>query len=66
MTGCGHKGMALTRHVAAGVSVKLGRRVFAVVDARQVWSQPVANSAFTFGDIDLGGLHMTGGIEFVF
>jgi len=59
-------GKALTRHVAAGVSVKLGRRVFAVVDARQVWSQPVANSAFSFGDIDLGGLHMTGGIEFVF
>ena len=60
------QGKAFTRHVAAGISVKLGRRVFAVVDARQVWSQPVANSAFTFGDIDLGGLHMTGGIEFVF
>ena len=59
-------GKALTRHVGAGVSVKISRRVFAVVDARQVWSQPVASSAFSFDDIDLGGLHMTGGIEFVF
>ena len=60
------EGKALTRHVAAGISVRLSRRIFAVAEARRVWSQPVANSSFDFGDIDLGGLHMTGGIEFVF
>lgn len=59
-------GRALTRHVAAGISVRLSRRVFAVVEARRVWSQPVADDSFEFDDIDLGGLHMTGGIEFVF
>ena len=58
--------VGLTRHVAAGVSLRLSRRIFAVAEARRVWSQPVANSSFDFGDIDLGGLHMTGGIEFVF
>ena len=62
----GSKGKALTRHVAAGISLRLSRRIFAVAEARRVWSQPVANSSFDFGDIDLGGLHMTGGIEFVF
>ena len=60
------RGKALTRHVAAGISLKISRRVFAVAEARRVWSQPVADSVFSFGDIDLGGLHMTGGIEFVF
>ena len=59
-------GRALTRHVAAGISVRLSRRVFAVAEARRVWSQPVADYTFDFDDIDLGGLHMTGGIEFVF
>ena len=60
------EGKASTRHVTAGISVRLSRRVFAVAEARRVWSQPVADSSFDFGDIDLGGLHMTGGIEFVF
>ena len=59
-------GRAFTRHVSAGISVKLSRRVFAVAEARRVWSQPVADYTFDFDDIDLGGLHMTGGIEFVF
>ena len=60
------KGRAFTRHAAAGISVRLSRRVFAVAEARRVWSQPVADGSFEFDDIDLGGLHMTGGIEFVF
>ncbi len=60
------EGKALTRHVAAGISVKISRRVFAVAEARRVWSQPVADHSFDFADIDLGGLHMTGGVEFVF
>ena len=60
------EGRAFTRHVAAGISVRLSRRVFAVAEARRVWSQPVAGYDFEFDDIDLGGLHMTGGIEFVF
>lgn len=60
------EGRAFTRHVAAGISVRLSRRVFAVAEARRVWSQPVADYSFDFDDIDLGGLHMTGGIEFVF
>ena len=60
------RGKAFTRHVAAGISVRLSRRIFAVAEARRVWSQPVADDSFNFGDIDLGGLHMTGGFEFVF
>ena len=60
------QGWALSRHVSAGVSVRLTRRLFAVADVRRVWSQTVASRAFDFGDIDLNGLQMTGGVEFVF
>lgn len=60
------QGWALSRHVSAGVSVRLTRRLFAVADVRRVWSQTVASRAFDFGDIDLNGVQMTGGIEFVF
>ena len=60
------QGWALSRHVSAGVSVRLTRQLFAVADVRRVWSQTVASRAFDFGDIDLNGVQMTGGIEFVF
>ena len=60
------QGWALSRHVSAGVSVRLTRQLFAVAEIRQVWSQAVASRAFDFGDIDLNGVQMTGGVEFVF
>ena len=60
------QGWAATRHVSAGASVRLTRRLFAVAEVRRVWSATVAAGVFDFGDIDLNGLQMTGGIEFVF
>ena len=59
------QGWAASRHVAAGVSIRLSPRVFAVADARRVWSQRELADEFT-GRLDLDGLQMTGGIEFVF
>ena len=60
------QGWALSRHVSAGVSVRLTRRLFAVAEVRQVWSRTAASGTFEFGDIDLNGVQMTGGVEFVF
>ena len=60
------QGWAATRHVSAGASVRLSPRLFAVAEVRRVWSRTVAASVFDFGEIDLNGLQMTGGVEFVF
>ena len=59
------QGWAASRHVAAGVSIRLSPRVFAVADVRRVWSQRELADEFS-GRLDLDGLQMTGGIEFVF
>lgn len=59
------QGWAASRHVAAGVSIRLSPRVFAVADVRRVWSQRELADEFS-GRLDLNGLQMTGGIEFVF
>ena len=59
------QGWAASRHAAAGVSIRLSPRVFAVADVRRVWSQRELADEFS-GRLDLDGLQMTGGIEFVF
>ena len=59
------QGWAASRHIAAGVSIRLSRQVFAVADVRRVWSSRVLADDFV-GRLDLDGLQMTGGIEFVF
>ena len=59
------QGWAASRHVSAGVSIRLSSRVFAVADVRRVWSRRVLADDFV-GSLDLDGLQMTGGIEFVF
>ena len=58
-------GWAATGHVAAGASLKITRRTYAVAEVRRVWSGTELAGDFV-GDIDLNGLRMTGGIEFVF
>ncbi len=60
------QGWALSRHVSAGVSVRLTRRLFAVAELRRVWSRTVASATYNFDDVDLNGVQMTGGVEFVF
>lgn len=58
-------GWAASAHATAGVSLRLSRRVFAVADVRRVWSRRELADDF-IGSLDLNGLQMTGGIEFVF
>lgn len=59
------RGWAASAHATAGVSLRLSRRVFAVADVRRVWSRRELADDFA-GSLDLNGLQMTGGIEFVF
>ncbi len=59
------RGWAASAHATAGVSLRLSRRVFAVADVRRVWSRRELADDFV-GSLDLNGLQMTGGIEFVF
>lgn len=59
------RGWAASRHVAAGVSIRLSPRVFAVADVRRVWSQRKLADDFA-GPLNLDGLQLTGGIEVVF
>ena len=58
-------GWAGTRHVAAGASIRMTRRLHAVAEVRRVWSGTALTGSY-FGDMDLSGLQMTGGLEFVF
>ena len=58
-------GWAASGHVSAGASIRMTRRLFAVAEVRRVWSQSELVGPFN-GGLDLSGLHMTGGIEFVF
>ena len=58
-------GWTPSRHVSAGASIRMTRRLYAVAEIRRVWSGTELAGDF-IGDIDLNGLHMTGGIEFVF
>ena len=58
-------GWATTRHVTAGASIRMTRRLHAVAEVRRVWSGTALTGNY-FGNIDLSGLQMTGGIEFLF
>ena len=62
------QGWAMSGHVAGGVSIRLSRQVFAVAELRRVWSRKdLAGDFINIGRrLDLDGLQMTGGIEFVF
>ena len=70
------KGWAASGHVFGGTSIKLTRRVFAGAEARYVWADtPLSHNYLSFcryasstcsDSIDLSGLRITGGIEFVF
>lgn len=59
------RGWAASRHVSAGASLRMTRRLFAVAEVRRVWSRAELAGDFV-GDMDLNGLQMTGGIEFLF
>ena len=59
------RGWALSGHVSAGASIRMTRRVFAVAEVRRVWSRSELVGRFN-GPLDLNGLQMTGGVEFVF
>ena len=58
-------GWAATRHVAAGANIRVTRRLYAIAEVRRVWSETALTGSY-FGDMDLSGLQMTGGLEFVF
>ena len=59
------QGWASSGHVSAGVSMRLSRRLYGVVEVRRVWSRRELADDF-LGDLDLDGLQMTGGIELLF
>ena len=59
------RGWALSGHVSAGASIRMTRKIFAVAEVRRVWSRSDLVHPF-FGVMDLNGLQMTGGVEFVF
>ena len=58
-------GWAANWHISAGASIRMTRRLYAVAEVRQAWSGTTLTGNYD-GDIDLGGLQVTGGIEFVF
>jgi len=56
-----------TAHVFAGTSFRMSKQLFAVIEARQAWSDTNLKGNFIgFDKIDLDGLQITGGVEFVF
>jgi len=60
-------GWTWTGQVFGGVSVQVGKQVFLNLEARQTWaSTPPSGDYVGFDTIELGGLRMTGGLEFVF
>ncbi len=59
------RGWAASGHVSAGVSIRMTRRLYGVAEVRRIWSGTALAGDF-IGDIDLNGLQVTGGIEFLF
>ena len=60
-------GWAWTGHVFGGVSIRVARQTFLNVEARQTWAQtPTSGDFVGFDTIGLGGLRLSGGLEFVF
>ena len=60
-------GWAPSGHAFGGASVKLTPQLFANVEARYVWSNtPLSGNFVGFDNIDLNGLRITVGIEYLF
>lgn len=60
-------GWTPSAHVAGGVDVKLTNRFYVTGEAQYLWAQATLKQDFVgFDDIDLNGLRITGGIQFVF
>ena len=60
-------GWTPSAHVAGGVDVKLSRHFYVSGEARYVWARTdLARDFVGFDDIDLTGLRITGGMQFVF
>ena len=60
-------GWTPSAHVFGGVDVKLTSRVYLSTEARYLWAQKAMSQDFIgFDDIDLTGLRVTGGVQFLF
>jgi hypothetical protein len=60
-------GWSPTAHVFGGVELHVYRRLFATLESRYVWSDaPLDRSFQDFAPIDLAGIRMSAGINFVF
>ena len=54
-------------HVSGGVDIKVARQVLVSAEARYQWADASMNEGFAdFDPIDLSGLRISGGIQFVF
>ena len=61
------EGWTLSSHVFTGADIKISRRIFLTGEARYVWASAPMNLDYTgFEPIDLSGLRVSGGIQFVF
>jgi len=60
-------GWGPSAHVFAGVDIKVWRRMYAVVEARYLWSHSDVGGDFIgFQPIDLAGARMTAGVKYAF
>lgn len=60
-------GWAASGHLFAGASIKMTRQLFANVEVRHVWADtPLSGDFLGFDTIDLNGLQITAGVEYVF
>ena len=60
-------GWAWSGHLFGGASIMLTRQLFLTIEARQHWARtPLSNDYVGFEDIELDGLRITAGLEFVF
>ena len=60
-------GWTVSRHVFAGVDVRIARQLLISTEARYLWADTAMSEDFVgFEQIDLTGLRITAGIQFVF
>jgi hypothetical protein len=60
-------GASLSGHVLGGVDIQLYKRLFLTTEARYVWaSGELSNEFVGFDPVDLSGLRLSAGINFVF
>lgn len=60
-------GWAWSGHLFGGASITLTRQLFLTLEARQHWaSTPLSGDYIGFEDLDLDGLRVTAGLEFLF